>query len=1590
MIDISNRVYTLKTTDVTVYSTWKTKLKLKIASFGNDDLSDEGLTSSLEYKTPSKPGKGRLSTTPQTTPTTIDKEGRAFGDRTVLDAAAMEHMNLSRQIESIFETDTWYETKQSLKEYLAVKNSMSDASLLLRRCERPCDMLKSDFPQIDPRIDPRVFSQVEALIQEILDRAQKESSDARLVEKLRSFAKFYENELERMREYGYLAARVPPTTLTIVARNSKRCIVSSRALALMDNGTLQTTGHNPVRYISGMYWKEGPELPGIEFAVDLLYKRVMMRGSPPSVLVKRVQCDQLTLEPHTKLYQTSLGVEGHSLNDMDEKDPNWVSSMKRSNFCFMYIMALLTLPQDGKGDNIIVTKVGDKYQLTSIDNDHSFADPICAYRDSKKNSKHCINVRSILFCFPQAKEQFSKSARKALLELSPELITVGWLEDLQKQNGLYDALLQQGAFTKQEYEKSQLPIRLRKGTAQNFYDTLKEIQRLLLPSEDIRPDDILAYLYPSCHAYYQYVEQQHLKEMAKIPSMFAHGIFTGSPFESYPELLEREVSYDKAGPGRAAEPATEKTSSSATERLLSSTTSENGPATAKIREMLTIYDSLGVDAYEEQRTKLPYEELEDLLQRMDLSRLDKSAEVDLINKLCSSTMSYMHFTLIGSRLFNVGNLRSMIAHSKSLTKLELHHCPSISVEEVVEVVSVARLKANIIVSGAHLNLNADLSSLDEEASLSIEVTKSPGSTPNTRDVIRETARFRQKNAVQFSHMTLIAEALEKIRSGDYMHAKNNIEEAMKIQKRVLQIFKNEISAVLSKEILQNLLSSPCLPFIELLLINKLLDVNQKNSAEGLSPWHMAVRSGNLDLCRLLLARGGAAMNAVTLSEQRTAVHLAVLYGHVHILEWMLDLASPKEAPNINARDNWQHTPLSLVLVTRYAVPQTQHDLVERLLKAKADLTLQYEKEGLSSALHLALHYELYDIAKLIILAGAPLNLVNATKQSVLHVAVLKNAHIGLLLDKGANPNSKDRYGKTPLMLAALNSNVPGLEALLSSSAIDANMRDESQYTALRMSVDSGNLAAIKLLIEKGKADPNVPDMQGVTVMWRAASILYKSEPRTQILLPPPPSVLKLPIHPSTLAYASNVPTIATTSTTDSSTAPNGLSSSNPSSSGTASASSSLAVSTASQASNGTQQPIGALSPRSPDDIASNSTSPLRRTGRGGSLGLASAAQLTTPNTNGASTSARGEGRSAPAGSTPLLALDGVSHSRMASSSVIDVSPRAPLPMVSESVMAGMESLSPRPFGTPGRGKLQPPSLRPKDGESNKSSSKDKKSDESGIVSPRHRSEMSSEKVQSEKSEKSERQRPPRPKASFHSSGKSNQRSQKLNGDKTLMRQTSEAQTQWVACADYLLQRKGDLKNTNERGQPFINWLIQRIVGRGGACGPIEIQFVIDHKIPIDSVDSSGRNFLHIMCDTDWTEAELKAGAGDAASGRDFFVCCARLLLESVSNARRRAMLFQEDQSGLIPLNLSFAYGASLLDMYLEEGGLLKYVSGLSKSDYEVKHPLFQSLKAPTAEPLSKIAQKYPSLLSGSVLQKLKKKSTDVHSKFLETWDSKSD
>lgn len=94
--------------------------------------------------------------------------------------------------------------------------------------------------------------------------------------------------------------------------------------------------------------------------------------------------------------------------------------------------------------------------------------------------------------------------------------------------------------------------------------------------------------------------------------------------------------------------------------------------------------------------------------------------------------------------------------------------------------------------------------------------------------------------------------------------------------------------------------------------------------------------------------------------------------------------------------------------------------------------------------------------------------------------------VAALLAKGANPNAANRYGITPLWLAATNGSAVVTRMLLKAGA-DAKAKLPHGETTLMTAARTGEPETIKLLIEAG-ADPNASETsQGETaLMWAAA------------------------------------------------------------------------------------------------------------------------------------------------------------------------------------------------------------------------------------------------------------------------------------------------------------------------------------------------------------------------------------------------------------------------------------------------------------------------------------------------------------------------
>jgi ankyrin repeat protein len=79
--------------------------------------------------------------------------------------------------------------------------------------------------------------------------------------------------------------------------------------------------------------------------------------------------------------------------------------------------------------------------------------------------------------------------------------------------------------------------------------------------------------------------------------------------------------------------------------------------------------------------------------------------------------------------------------------------------------------------------------------------------------------------------------------------------------------------------------------------------------------------------------------------------------------------------------------------------------------------------------------------------------------------------IKLLLEKGANLNSRNEFGETPLYVCVENSSnkpqfIPTINILLEKGA-DINTQNNENWTPLHYVVSKNNLTITKFLVEKG-------------------------------------------------------------------------------------------------------------------------------------------------------------------------------------------------------------------------------------------------------------------------------------------------------------------------------------------------------------------------------------------------------------------------------------------------------------------------------------------------------------------------------------------
>ncbi len=124
------------------------------------------------------------------------------------------------------------------------------------------------------------------------------------------------------------------------------------------------------------------------------------------------------------------------------------------------------------------------------------------------------------------------------------------------------------------------------------------------------------------------------------------------------------------------------------------------------------------------------------------------------------------------------------------------------------------------------------------------------------------------------------------------------------------------------------------------------------------------------------------------------------------------------------------------------------------------------------------------------------------RQKTLDKVLLKFAHSDLvndLLDQGADPETTDEYGRTPLIIASSYGYAESVKLLLGKHRVEVDLKDKKGETALMKAARAGSAETIKLLILYGAdrfAENNDGDNALMMVMWNGNEEAIKAMKNT--------------------------------------------------------------------------------------------------------------------------------------------------------------------------------------------------------------------------------------------------------------------------------------------------------------------------------------------------------------------------------------------------------------------------------------------------------------------------------------------------------------
>lgn len=210
----------------------------------------------------------------------------------------------------------------------------------------------------------------------------------------------------------------------------------------------------------------------------------------------------------------------------------------------------------------------------------------------------------------------------------------------------------------------------------------------------------------------------------------------------------------------------------------------------------------------------------------------------------------------------------------------------------------------------------------------------------------------------------------------------------------------------------------------------------------------AVMSGDVESVKKYIA-SGADVNYVGESKQ-SSLAVAALYGHIRVVNVLIEHGADTDLPI----GGYKETPLIL------ASGEGRIKTIKALLSAGADINIK-SADGRTALIEAAGNGHT-EVVNILLRAGAAVNIKGPEGKTALMLAADDREVVEALLDKGAELEAKDDFGRTPLFYAVVMHQLNKLRVLL-NGGVNVKAKSNDGLTALDLAERYGFDEVINIL-----------------------------------------------------------------------------------------------------------------------------------------------------------------------------------------------------------------------------------------------------------------------------------------------------------------------------------------------------------------------------------------------------------------------------------------------------------------------------------------------------------------------------------------------